>query len=38
LRDVTVKSYAGGRHEMFNEINREDVVAELLEWLDSKLS
>ena len=38
LRDVTVKNYPGGRHEMFNEINRDEVVAELLEWLDSKLS
>jgi alpha-beta hydrolase superfamily lysophospholipase len=37
LEDITVKNYPGGRHEMFNEINREDVVAELLGWLDSKL-
>jgi alpha-beta hydrolase superfamily lysophospholipase len=37
LQDITVKNYPGGRHEMFNEINREQVVAELLEWLDSKL-
>jgi alpha-beta hydrolase superfamily lysophospholipase len=37
LQDITVKNYSGGRHEMFNEINREQVVAELLEWLDSKL-
>ena len=37
LEDITVKNYPGGRHEMFNEINREDVVADLLGWLDSKL-
>jgi len=38
LRDVTVRKHVGGRHEMFNEINREEVVTEMLEWLDSKLS
>ena len=37
LQDVTVKNYPGGRHEMFNETNREQVVDELLEWLDTKL-
>lgn len=37
LLDITVKNYPGGRHEMFNEINRDVVVAELLDWLDSKL-
>lgn len=38
LQDVTVKNYPGGRHEMFNETNRDEVVAQLLDWLDSKLS
>ncbi len=38
LRDITVKNYPGGRHEMFNETNRDEVVDELLTWLDSKLS
>ncbi|HYB90880.1 MAG TPA: alpha/beta hydrolase [Candidatus Binataceae bacterium] len=33
LRDVTEKYYAGGRHEMFNEINRDEVTADLLAWL-----
>ena len=37
LQDVTVKNYPGGRHEMFNETNREQVVDELLEWLETKL-
>jgi len=35
--DVTVKLYPGGRHEMFNEINKEEVLADLLVWLESKL-
>lgn len=35
-RDVTVKLYPGGRHEMFNEINRQEVMDDLLAWLKSK--
>lgn len=37
-RDVTVKLYPGGRHEMFNEINRQEVLDNLLVWLESKLA
>ncbi len=33
LKDVTVKLYQDARHEVFNEINRDEVVADLLEWL-----
>lgn len=33
LRDVTVKLYPGGRHEMFNETNAQEVYADLLAWL-----
>jgi len=32
--DVTLKVYPGGRHEMLNETNRAEVVADLLAWLD----
>lgn len=32
---VTTKIYPAGRHEMFNESNREEVYADLLYWLDS---
>ena len=32
--DVTVRYYDGGRHEMFNETNRDEVIAELIAWLD----
>jgi alpha-beta hydrolase superfamily lysophospholipase len=34
LRDATLKVYAGGRHEMLNETNRAEVVADLKAWLD----
>ena len=37
-KDVTVKLYPGGRHEMFNEINRQEVFDDLLAWLESKLT
>ena len=30
---VTLKVYPGGRHEMLNEINRQEVVSDLLAWL-----
>ena len=33
LGDVTRVIYPEGRHEMFNETNREDVVSELLAWI-----
>lgn len=32
--DVSLKVYPGGRHEMLNETNRAEVVADLLAWLD----
>jgi alpha-beta hydrolase superfamily lysophospholipase len=34
LADVTLKVYPGGRHEMLNETNRAEVVADLRAWLD----
>ncbi len=37
-KDVTVKLSPGGRHEMFNEINRQEVFDGLLAWLESKLT
>ena len=37
VKDLTLRLYEGGRHEMFNEVNREEVWAELVAWLDSKL-
>jgi len=35
--DVTVKIYPGGRHESFNEINREKVLDDLLSWVEERL-
>lgn len=35
--DVTVKLYHEGRHEMFNEINRDEVLADLGAWLDARI-
>jgi alpha-beta hydrolase superfamily lysophospholipase len=34
LADVTLAVYEGARHEVFNETNRDEVVADLLRWLD----
>lgn len=31
---LTTKIYSAGRHEMFNETNRDEVYADLLHWLD----
>ena len=38
LSDVMIRLYPEGRHEMLNEINREDVKKDILEWLNSKLA
>ncbi len=35
--DVTVKLYPEGRHESFNEINREEVIADLLGWVEARI-
>jgi alpha-beta hydrolase superfamily lysophospholipase len=34
LTDVTIRTYPGARHEILNEINRDEVIAELTSWLD----
>ncbi len=38
LTDVEVKIYDEGRHEMFNELNQEEVRADVVAWLDRKLA
>jgi len=38
LTDVTVRTYPEARHEVFNEINSAEVIAELIRWLDQQLS
>lgn len=38
LTDVTFRSYPGGRHELFNETNRDEVTADVVAWLDAHTS
>lgn len=37
LTDVDVVIYPGARHEVYNEINRDEVYAEVLSWLDARI-
>ena len=37
LSQLSYKLYPGGRHEMFNETNRDEVVTELVQWLEQQL-
>ncbi len=37
LRDLTLKLYEEGRHEMLNEINRDDVARDVILWIKDKL-
>jgi alpha-beta hydrolase superfamily lysophospholipase len=38
LTDVQAIVYPDARHEVFNETNRDEVVADLISWLDSRLA
>ena len=38
VRDVTVTLWPDARHEILNEINRDEVEVEILEWLDAHLA
>ena len=37
LHDVTMKLYPGGRHEMLNETNRDEVMQDILTWLNARI-
>ena len=37
VQNVKVMLYPGGRHEMFNEINREEAWADLIQWIGSQI-
>jgi alpha-beta hydrolase superfamily lysophospholipase len=37
MTDVQHRIYEGGRHEMFNEINRDEVIADLVAWLEEQM-
>jgi len=34
VRRIDTRYYPGGRHEMLNEINRDEVTRDLIAWLD----
>lgn len=38
IKDVTYKLYKDGRHEMLNEVNREEVMKDILDWLNDHIS
>ena len=38
VTDVTCRVYPGARHEVFNEINRDEVISDLVDWLDGVCS
>ncbi|RKF51697.1 alpha/beta hydrolase [Bacillus wiedmannii] len=35
VKDVTLRLYENGRHEMFHEVNRDEVFQDLISWLDA---
>ena len=37
LHDVFMRLYPGGRHEMLNETNKEQVYQDILSWLNEKI-
>lgn len=38
VKDINLKLYPGGRHEMLNEINRQEVFDDVVTWLDKHLN
>ena len=37
IKDLTLKLYENGRHEMLNEINKNDVEKDVLNWLNNRI-
>ena len=37
VKDISIVLYPGGRHEMLNEINKEQVYRDVLSWINSKI-
>lgn len=37
MREVCVILYPGGRHELLNETNRDQVTGDILTWIDGHL-
>lgn len=38
MKDVRYKLYKDGRHEMLNEINKDEVINDIITWLDNQLN
>ncbi len=38
VKQVETQFYPGGRHEMFNELNRDEVVQNLIAWLNRAIT
>ncbi|MCK5312252.1 MAG: lysophospholipase [Desulfobacteraceae bacterium] len=38
IKDLNIKFYEDGRHEMLNETNREEVYKDIIDWLEQHLS
>jgi len=36
IKDITFKAYPESRHELFNELNRDEVIRDVISWLDSR--
>jgi alpha-beta hydrolase superfamily lysophospholipase len=37
INDITLKLYKGGRHEMLNEVNKNEVEQDVINWLNEKI-
>lgn len=37
IQDITVKIYEQARHEILNEINKEEVTADILHWISERV-
>lgn len=37
IKDVTCKIYKGGRHEMLNEVNKNEVISDVITWMDNRI-
>lgn len=37
IKDLTLKLYEGGRHEMLNETNKNEVEQDVINWLNDRI-
>jgi len=38
MKNLTLKLYPGGRHEMLNEINRKEVIKDMIKWINKVIA